>query len=332
MTLRLAIAASFLLVTEPRAAQPTVITFSHVVGADTPKGRAAEFFARRAEELTRGQVRVEVHANGALHRDAQEIEALQLGAVQMLAPPLSKLAALGATEFEVFDLPFLFADEAELRAVTEGPVGRRLLGTLGSKGIRGLAFWDHGFKAFSANTPLRAPEDFRGLTMRVHSSMVLQAQMRALGAVPQVVSSSDAQPPLVAGAVDGTENSPTNLYTQQLHETQKHVALTRHGYLGYAVIVNERFWDGLAPGVRRRLEQALRESTAFANRLAKEMNEQHLAQVVAAGTTEVHAPTPAERLALKRALASVHQEMEERLGRQLLRSVHAATSFDPDAL
>lgn len=314
------------------AEQPIVLRLSHVVAEDTPKGQAAEFFRKRAEELTAGRVKVEVYPNSTLYKDNEEIEALLLGMVQMLAPSLSKLGPLGVKEFEVFDLPFIFDDYAELRKVTEGPVGKRLLETLTSKGIRGLAYWDNGFKDFSANRPLRSPADFRGLTMRIQSSMVLEAQMRALGALPLVMPFSDVYPALRAGVVDGTENPTSNLYTQRMHEVQKHLTLTRHGYLGYAVIVNRKFWEGLPSDARRLLQQAVQEATAYANRIAKEKNDQDLAKVKATGVLEVYQPTIEERLTLKKALLPVHRQMESRIGKDLIQDIYQATSFDPDRL
>ena len=145
------------------AQQPTVIKFSHVVAADTPKGKAADFFAKRAAELTKGAVKVEVYANSTLYKDKEEMEALQLGAVQMLAPSLAKFGPLGVKEFEVFDLPYIFDNTEELHKVTQGPLGASLLAKLEPKGIKGLAYWDNGFKSFSGNKPLRTPADFKAL-------------------------------------------------------------------------------------------------------------------------------------------------------------------------
>jgi C4-dicarboxylate-binding protein DctP len=314
------------------AAPPIVLRFSHVVAVDTPKGQAAEFFKRRAEELTGGRVRVEVFPNSTLYKDREEIEALQLGAVQMLAPSLSKFGPLGVREFEVFDLPFIFADQAALRKVTQGPVGKALLQKLEARGIVGLAYWDNGFKCFSARRPLRMPADFRGLRVRIQPSVVLDAQMRALGALPQVMAFSDVYPALKAGVVDGAENPISNLYTQRMHEVQRYLTLTNHGYLGYATIVNKRFWDGLPGDVREKLSRAMAEATEYANRIAREKNEEDLERVKAAGTTEVHVPTPAERLALEKALAPVHAQMADRIGRDLIRAIYRATGFDPDRL
>jgi C4-dicarboxylate-binding protein DctP len=332
-TLLLAAAAAAFGLTQPAVAQqPIVIKFSHVVAQDTPKGHAAEFFKKRAEELTKGKVKVEVYANSTLYKDKEEMEALQLGAVQMLAPSLAKFGPLGVREFEVFDLPFIFDDYTDLHKVTEGPAGKQLLAKLEPKGIKGLAFWDNGFKSFSANKPLKNPEDYKGLKMRIQSSKVLEAQMRALSALPQVMAFSEVYQALQTGVVDGTENPISNLYTQKMHEVQKHLSLTNHGYLGYAVIVNKKFWDGLPADVRGQLEQAMAESTKHANEIAKKENEDSLEAVKKSGKTQVYAPTPQERAALKKAMLKVHTEMESRIGKELIQSIYKETGFDPAKL
>jgi C4-dicarboxylate-binding protein DctP len=314
------------------AQAPIVIKFSHVVANDTPKGKASEFFAKRAGELTKGKVKVEVYANSTLYKDKEEMEALQLGAVQMLAPSLAKFGPLGVKEFEVFDLPFIFDNDAELHKVTQGPVGKKLLGLLEAKGIRGLAFWDNGFKSFSANKPLKAPDDFKGQKMRIQSSKVLEAQMRAVGALPQVMAFSEVYQALQTGVVDGTENPHSNLYTQKMFEVQKHMTLSEHGYLGYAVITNKKFWDGLPPDVHGQLDQAMKEATDYANKIAKEENDSALENIKKSGKTQVYTPTAQERLALKKAMAKVHKEMESRIGKEMIEAVYKETGFDPNKL
>jgi C4-dicarboxylate-binding protein DctP len=193
-------------------ASPIVIKFSHVVAADTPKGKAAERFKQLAEERTGGRVKVEIYPNSQLYKDKEEIEALQLGAVQMLAPTSSKFGPLGVPEFEVFDLPFMFPSRDALHQVTEGPIGAEILKRLEPHGIIGLAYWDNGFKNISANKPLLKPEDVRGLKMRIQSSRVLHAQMRALKANPQVTAMAEVYQALQTGVVDGTENVWSDMY------------------------------------------------------------------------------------------------------------------------
>lgn len=324
--------AAAALVIAAAAQQPIVIKFSHVVAKDTPKGKASEFFAKRAGELTGGKVKVEVYANSTLYKDKEEMEALQIGAVQMLAPSLAKFGPLGVKEFEVFDLPFMFDNSAELEKVTQGPVGKSLFAKLEPKGIKGLAYWDNGFKSFSANKPLKSPDDFKGLKMRIQSSKVLEAQMRALGAIPQVMAFSEVYQALQTGVVDGTENPHSNLYTQKMHEVQKYVTLTDHGYLGYAVITNKKFWDALPADVRGQLEQAMKEATTYANKIAKEENDGALEKVKASGKTQIYIPTAQERLALKKVLLKVHKEMESRIGKEVIQEVYKETGFDPAKL
>jgi C4-dicarboxylate-binding protein DctP len=313
-------------------AQQIVIKFSHVVAADTPKGKGAEFFAKKAAELTKGKVKVEVYANSALYKDKEEMEALQLGAVQMLAPSLAKFGPLGVKEFEVFDLPFIFDDTPDLHKVTMGPAGQALLSKLEPKGIKGLSFWDNGFKSFSANTPIHTPADLKGKKLRIQSSKVLEEQIRALGALPQVMAFSEGYQALQTGVVDGTENPISNLYTQKMHEVQKHLTLTNHGYLGYAVIVNKKFWDGLPADVRGQLEAAMKDATVYANKIAQEENDKALDGVKKSGKTTVYVPTKEERMAFKKVLVPVHQKMESRIGGDLIKSIYKETGFDPAKL
>ncbi len=308
-------------------AEPIVIKFSHVVAVDTPKGQAAEYFKKLAEERTKGAVTIQVYPNSQLYKDKEEMEALQLGSVDMLAPSLAKFAPLGVKEFEVFDLPFIFDGYNDLHKITTGPVGKKLLNKLEVKGILGLAYWDNGFKVMSANTALRTPADFKGLKMRIQSSKILDAQMRALGAIPQVMAFSEVYQALQTGVVDGTENPPSNLYTQKMHEVQKFVTASNHGYLGYAVIVNKKFWGGLPADIRTQLESAMVEATVFANSIAKQKNEEDLASVKAAGKSEIIVLSDQERAAWKDALVKVHTEMADRIGADLIQEVYNATGF-----
>ena len=308
-------------------AEPIVIKFSHVVAQDTPKGLAADFFKKRAEELTQGKVTVEVYPNSQLYKDKEEMEALQLGAVQMLAPSLAKFGPLGVKDFEVFDLPFIFNDYDDLHKVTKGPAGKALLDKLAPKGILGLAYWDNGFKSFSANSPMKTPADLKGKKFRIQNSKVLEEQMRTIKAIPQMLAFSEVYQALQTGVVDGAENPISNFYTQKMHEVQKYMTITNHGYLGYAVIVNKKFWEGLPADIRTQLETALNEATDYANKIAKEMNDRDLASVKASGKTEVTTLTPEERAAFKAAMLPVHDKMASRIGQETIDSFYKAVDF-----
>ena len=325
-----AIAATAALPHISHAQAPIIIKFSHVVAQDTPKGKGAEKFKELAEKKLPGKVKIEVYPNSTLYKDGEEMEALSLGSVQLLAPSLAKFGPLGARDFEVFDLPYIFDNYEELHKVTGGEAGKALFKKLESKGITGLAYWDNGFKVMSANTPIKLPADLKGKKMRIQSSQVLAAQMKALGALPQTMAFSEVYQALQTGVVDGTENPPSNLYTQKMHEVQKHVAMTNHGYLGYAVITNKKFWDGLPPDVRAGLEAAMAEATVYANQIAKQENDDAIAKVKASGKSAVYTPTAEERAAWKKALVQVHKEMESRIGKDTIQAVYKETGFKPD--
>ncbi|KIF81288.1 TRAP transporter substrate-binding protein [Noviherbaspirillum autotrophicum] len=321
-TLVFALAAAAIVSGNAFAQAPIVIKFSHVVANDTPKGKAADRFKELAEKATKGRVKVEVYPNSTLYKDKEELEALQLGAVQMLAPSLAKFGPLGVKEFEVFDLPYIFPGKDVLYRVTEGQIGKDLFKKLEPKGITGLAYWDNGFKVMSANKPLRTPADFRGLKMRIQSSKVLDAQFRALGANPQVMAFSEVYQALQTGVVDGTENPPSNLYTQKMHEVQKHVTVSNHGYLGYAVIVNKKFWDGLPADIRTALEGAMKDATKYANAIAQQENDKSLDAVRKSGKTEVYVLNDKEKAEWRKALLPVQTSMAGRIGPDLIQAVN----------
>lgn len=310
-------------------ASPIVIKFSHVVAKNTPKGQAADYFKKLAEERTKGRVKVEVYPNSQLYKDKEEIEALQLGAIQMLAPSLSKFAPLGVKEFEVFDLPFIFDNYDELHKVTQGPIGQKMLKKLEPKGILGLAYWDNGFKVMTANTPLKSPDDFKGQKMRIQSSKVLDSQMRSMGAIPQVLAFSEVYQAMQTGVVNGSENTPSNVYTQKMHEVQKYVTLSDHGYIGYAVIVNKKFWNGLPADIRTILEGAMKDATKYANDVAKKDNDEALAAVRKSGKSKFINLTPQEKVAWRKAMDKTHKENMSRIGASIVKEVYAATGYKP---
>src|ERR1700733_15171231 len=303
----------------PAAAQsPIILKFSHVVASDTPKGKAADKFKELAEKYTNGKVKVEVYPNSTLYKDKEELEALQLGAVQMLAPSNSKFGPIGIKEFEVFDLPYILPDLKTLRKVTDGPLGARLLKLLDSKGMTGLAYWDNGFKQMSANKKLLDPSDYKGLKFRIQSSKVLEAQFRTLGAIPQVMAFSDVYQALQTGVVDGQENTWSNIYTQKMHEVQKYMTVTTHGYIGYVVVVNKKFWDGLPADIRDQLTKAMKEATEFGNNQSAKENEDALEAIKKSGKSEIITETPEQDEAMRKAMMPVYKDVASRVGQPLI--------------
>jgi C4-dicarboxylate-binding protein DctP len=318
-----------LMVPVSAADSPIVLKFSHVVASDTPKGKAADKFKELAEKYTNGKVKVEVYPNSTLYKDKEELEALQLGAVQMLAPSNSKFGPIGIKEFEVFDLPYILPDLKTLRKVTDGPLGARLLKLLDSKGMTGLAYWDNGFKQMSANKKLLDPADYKGLKFRIQSSKVLEAQFRTLGAIPQVMAFSDVYQALQTGVVDGQENTWSNIYTQKMNEVQKYMTVTNHGYIGYVVVVNKKFWDGLPADIRDELSKAMKEATEYGNGASAQDNDEALEAIKKAGKSEIITLTPEQDEAMRKAMMPVYKDVASRVGQPLIDEFLKETGRSP---
>jgi C4-dicarboxylate-binding protein DctP len=310
-----AAAAIFMAPSTVMAQAPIVLKFSHVVAPDTPKGKAAEKFKELGEKFTNGKVKIDVYHNSSLYKDKEELEALQLGAVQMLAPSNSKFGPMGVKEFEVFDLPYILPNKAALRKVTNGPLGKRLLSLLDSKGMVGLAYWDNGFKQMSANKPLHVPDDYKGLKFRIQSSKVLEAQFRLLGAIPQSMAFSEVYQALQTGVVDGQENTWSNIYTQKMFEVQKYITVTNHGYIGYIVVVNKKFWEELPADIRGQLDKAMHEATLYGNEIAELENTNAMELIKKSGRNTIFVATEAENAAMRKAMDPIYADMAKRVGK-----------------
>jgi C4-dicarboxylate-binding protein DctP len=311
------------------AQSPIIIKFSHVVSPDAPKGKAAVLFKQLAEKYTSGKVQVEVYPNSSLYKDKEELEALQLGSVQLLAPSISKFGPLGVKEFDVFDLPYLMSDDAHARQMMASPIMADLNQKLEAKGVSPLAYWDNGTYVYTANKPLIMPEDFRGMKMRIQGSKVLDAAARQLGAIPQIIAFGELYQALQTGVVDGEDNVPSNIWTQKFYDVQKYLTVSNHGRLTYSLLTNKKFWDSLPADVREQLDRAVKESTDFFDATAAKDNVDALDRIKAAGKVEVHVQTEAEKKAWIAALMPVHKEMEARFGKDFIEKIYKASGFVP---
>jgi len=314
-----AVAAAILAAPAPVMAQaPIIIKFSHVVTNDTPKGKGALKFKELAEKYTNGKVKVEVYPNSTLFKDKEELEALQLGSVQMLAPSTAKFAPLGVKEFEALDLPWLFKDDAAYDAAMKGPVGQWLFKKLQAKGITGLAYWDNGFHMASANRPLIHPADFQGLKIRISGSKIADRYFRDVGSIPQIMAFSEVYHALQTGVVDGCENTPSNYLTQKFHEVQKDITVSYHAHLQYAVIVNSKFWGGLPADIRGQLTKAMAEATDYTNSIAAKENKDALETIKASGKTNLHYLTDAQKVEWQKAMRPTYTWAKGRVGQEVL--------------
>lgn len=315
---------------KPASAQgPMVVKFSHVVATDAPKGKAADKFKELAEKHTGGKVKVEVYANSALYKDKEELEALQLGAVHMLAPSTSKFGPLGFSDFEALDLPFIFHDASRFKAFANSDLGKKMFTKLETKGVKGLAYWDNGFHIMGANRKIQNVKDFRGLKLRIQGSKVLEATTKAWGAIPQVMAFSEVYHALQTGVVDGLENVPSNFWTQKFYEVVKYFALSYHGHLSYALVANAKFWDSLPPDIKPGMEKAVAETTEYFGEIAAKENADALEGMRKTGKVEIYPLSPEDRKSWVQAVLPVHKEMEKRISKETIAALYKVVDFKP---
>ncbi len=304
------------------AAAPIKIRFSHVVSPNTPKGQAADMFAKLANERLAGKVEVQVFPNSQLYTDGKVLDALSTGSVEMAAPSTAKFTSW-VPQLQLFDLPFLFKNSDALYDTIDGKVGKKLYKMLGKKNMLGLAMWDNGFKQVGNNNrEVKTPADMAGLKYRIMSSKVLEAQFNAVGGNPLVMPFSEVYSALEQGVIDGQENTWSNMYSKKFYEVQKYITGTDHGYLGYMVVTNAQFWNYLPKDVRAELEAILQEVTAWIRVNAYKINMDQKQKIIDAGTTKVTELTEAEKDAFRKAFKPVHNEFRDVIGGDLIDAVY----------
>ena len=320
-----AIMIASLLATSAFSAQ-YVLKFSHVVSPNTPKGKAADFFAKRLEELSGGKIDVQVYPNSQLYKDKAVLKALKLNSVQMACPSFSKFGRF-VPQLALFDLPFLFKDMDHVHKVQDSEVGAKLKNMVTKKGYVALDFWDNGFKELtSSKKPILWPKDAAGQKFRIMSSKVLEAQFKAVGANPQMMPFSEVYSALQQGVIDGQENTISNIYTKKFYEVQKYMTMSNHGYLGYLVVMSKKFWNSLPADLKKDVKQAMKEATAKERQYAIELNNSQFAKIKAyadkTGKLKIYNLTPEQRVAWEKAESKIYPQFysPKKIGKDLIQA------------
>ncbi len=307
------------------ASAEIVIKFSHVVSADTPKGRGAEIFKQKVEERLAGKVKVEVYPSSQLYNDNDVLKALVLGDVQMAAPSLSKFGKY-TRKYGVFDMPFLFKDTNALECFTSGEKGKELLKAMEDKGFTGLGYWLNGMKQISSNEPLLVPEDASGLKFRIMTSDVLEAQFQAVDANPQKMAFAEVYNALQTGVIDGQENTWSNIYSKKFFEVQDHFSESNHGVLEYLVVTSTEFWQGLPDDIRSELEAILAETTAEVTEIALQKAADDKQKIIDSGATTIHTLDEGQVAQWREAMKPVWDEFEGEIGKDVIEAAIACNA------
>lgn len=302
--------------------QKFTIKFSHVVAPTTPKGKASLKFKELAESKSGGRLTVQVFSNSELYGDKDEFQALQSNSAQMLAPSSAKFTTV-APELQVLDLPFLFDSPTDIPKVVseDTKVGKAIFENkkLAAKDMKPLGLWDAGLKQLSSNKPMKTPADLAGQKIRIQPSDVLRAQFVAWKANPTPMAFSEVYNALQQGVVDGAENPWSNIESQKMNTVQKHITESKHGYLGYILVINSKFYDGLPDDLKKVVDDAAHESSEYNREVAEEVNQDSKKKIEAAGTTTIYTPTDQERKAFKDVVVpSVWNQFKDLIGADII--------------
>ncbi|TLE17225.1 DctP family TRAP transporter solute-binding subunit [Helicobacter apodemus] len=296
------------------------VKFSHVVNVNTPKGKAADFFAKRAEELSNGRLKVYVFPSAQLVDDDKIFQELKRNNIQMAAPSFSKFTPF-VKEFNFWDIPFLFRDTEHLHKVMDGEVGEILKDVIAKKGYVALDYWDTGFKHFSSNKkPIVIPSDAEGQKMRIMSSKVLEEQTKAIKAIPQVLPFGEVYSALQTGVVDAAENPLANFYNSKFYEVQNSLTISNHGYLGSLVVASEKFWQELPQDLQEVIKSAMKEATMFNRQEAKE-DERLLFEKLKSEDktkTQIFELTPEQRKEWEKVMIGIYPKFYDLVGQDLI--------------
>jgi C4-dicarboxylate-binding protein DctP len=312
------------------------IQLSHVVATETPKGLAAEKFKELLEQNSEGRITVEVFPNSQLYGDEDEMQAIQSGAVQMIAPTTSKFTTI-APDMQVLDLPFIFDNYDDFAEITarDTPVGEILYENeeLASNNIQVLGLWPDGFKQLAANTPIRAPEDVRGLNIRVQPAPVLRSMFEAWGAQPTTIAFGELYTALEQGVVSGHENPYSVIFGSKANQVQSYMTESSHGTNVSVAAISQDFFGSLPSDLQQAVIDSADEAAAYGRQIALEENTQGKEDILAAGTTEIIEPTPEQRQAFRDVVVpQVWDEYAEGIGEDVIEYLKDQQDSDDDVV
>lgn len=302
-------------------AMAAVLKFHHDLPEDSAQHVAALKFKAAVEARTGGEIEVKIFPSNALGNDVEATQQMQLGAIQGGIIPTAKLSNF-VPAMQLIDLPFLFPSPKVAHEVLDGPAGKKLLGTLDKVGLKGLTFWESGFKQFTCNHPVKSPADLKGYKVRVMQSPIIMEQFKALGANPVPIAFTETYNALQQKVVECQENPLVSITKMKFYEVQSNVIISNHAYLGYAFVLSKRWYDSQSSKNQKILRDAAIEFTSFEREETARREAGYLETIKASGT-KISRLTPDQLKLFQAATRPVHDKFADKIGRDLLNEFYA---------
>jgi TRAP-type transport system periplasmic protein len=291
---------------------------AHTTTQDHPYTLGMVRFAQLVRERTGGRVAVQIHHSRQLGDERQVVEGLQLGTIQLTVTSTGPLGGF-VPDMNVVDLPFLFRDSAHAYKVLDGEIGRSLLDRFETVGIKGLAFWENGFRHITtAKKPVVRPADLKGLKIRVMENRVHQAAFRQLGADATPMAWGEVFTSLQQGLLDAQENPIPIVSTFKLYEVQKYLALTGHVYSPAPLLMSKKAWDRLPPELQQIVQETALEVARIQRQLNRGQEQTQLGELKAKGMVVIEEP---DRAAFRAAMQPVFEQFQGQFGQGLVQRI-----------
>jgi len=296
-----------------------ILKLGHAVAPEHPYHLGAVRYSDLVAQRTKNKVKIDVYPSTQLGNERDMVEGLQLGTIDLVVTSTGPLGGFVPRMF-VVDLPFLFRDREHAYQVLDGPIGRELLDAFSAKGMKGLAFWENGFRQITNSVrPIEKPEDLKGIKIRTMENKVHLSAFRAFGASPTPMAWSEVYTALQQKTIDAQENPIAIIYFQKISEVQKHLALTGHFYSPTPLLMSLKAFNNLSQNIQKIMLDTAMECATFERNLLRDNEAKQLAEIKAKGM-QVTLPN---KKPFQDAAAPVFKEFESQFGKETIDRIMA---------
>jgi tripartite ATP-independent transporter DctP family solute receptor len=291
-----------------------VLKLGHAVAPEHPYHLGAVRYSELVAQRTKNKVEIDVYPSTQLGNERDMVEGLQLGTIDLVVTSTGPLGGFVPRIF-VVDLPFLFRDREHAYKVLDGSIGRELLDAFSAKGIRGLAFWENGFRQMTNSVrPIEKPEDLKGIKIRTMENKVHLSAFRAFGASPTPMAWSEVYTALQQKTIDAQENPIAIIYFQKIYEVQKYLALTGHFYSPAPLLMSLKAFNNLPKNIQKIMLDTAMDCATYERNLLRDNEAKQLAEIKAKGMLV----TLPNKKPFQAAAATVYKEFESQFGKEII--------------
>ncbi|OBZ94720.1 C4-dicarboxylate ABC transporter [Pararhizobium polonicum] len=317
-----AIALAVVPATPTLAEDAKVAKLGHGFADTHPRSAAMKYFAEEVAKATGGSVKVDVFGNSAIGSEEKMLMALQSGTIDLYMGALAPIAT-HEKELQIFDVPFLFATDAEAAEVLDSPQGKRLLDNLADMNIHGLVWAGGAFRNLSnSKHPVASLADMKGLKVRVMQSPMALASFKALGMNAVPMAFTEVYTALETRALDGYEHPFVDMYANKMFEVQKYLTASNHVYTPVALLASKRFYDSLTPDQQNAIQAAAEKTRTFQREAELRDAAEALKKLEAEGMEATVMP-PAELDAIRKAIEPVVAKNKDVIGNEFVDQFYA---------